>query len=63
LARALSGFMPRGIQVGAVHAARFVGLWRRNIWWLLGYAPAVLALLGSLVAGISYGVKKAMKLS
>ena len=63
LARLFSGFMPRGIQVGAVHAARFIGLWRRNVWWLLGYAPAVLALLGSVVAGISYGVKKAMKLS
>ena len=63
LARLFSGVMPRGIQVGAVHLARFVGLWRRNIWWLLGYAPLVLSLLGSLVAGISYGVKKATKLS
>lgn len=63
LARMLSGFMPRGVQVGAIRAARFVGLWRRNVWWLLGYAPAVLALLGSLVAAVSYGVNKATKTS
>jgi predicted acylesterase/phospholipase RssA len=63
LARALSGFMPRGVQVGAIRVARFVGLWRRNVWWLLGYAPAVLALLGSLVAAVSYGVNKATKTS
>lgn len=63
LARALSGFMPRGVQVGAIRAARFMGLWRRNVWWLLGYAPAVVALLGSALAAISYGVNKATKTS
>jgi predicted acylesterase/phospholipase RssA len=61
LARALSGFMPRGIQLGAQRAARFVGLWRRNVWWLLGYAPAVVAILGSLLASLSYGVNKATR--
>ena len=61
LARALSGFGPRGIQVGAIRVTRFLGLWRRNVWWLLGYLPAVLSLVGSAVAAASYGLYRATR--
>ncbi len=61
MARALSGFGPRGIQVGAIHVTRFVGLWRRNVWWVLGYLPAVMSLVGSALAAASYGVYRATR--
>lgn len=61
MAGALSGFGPRGIQVGAIRIARFLGLWRRNVWWVLGYLPAVASLVGSALAGASYGLYRATR--
>jgi predicted acylesterase/phospholipase RssA len=58
LAGMLSGFGPRGVQLGAIQTARFLGLWRRNVWWLLGYAPLVLSLMASAWAAASYGLHR-----
>ena len=47
LARSLGPYTPRLLHVGLTRATALLGLWRRNIWWLLGFAPAVLSLAAS----------------
>ncbi len=54
LARALAPYSPRLVHVGITRATRLLGLWRRNLWWLLGYAPAALAVLASAWSAISF---------
>ena len=51
VSRGLSRFAPRVVQIGVASLMQLAGLWRRNILWLLGYAPAVLSVFGSVVAG------------
>jgi hypothetical protein len=48
LARGLSRFAPRFLHVALTRVVSVLGLWRRNVFWLLGYAPLALALLGSI---------------
>jgi len=51
VSRGLSRFAPRVVQIGVAWLMQLAALWRRNILWLFGYAPAVLSVLGSVVAG------------
>jgi len=47
LSRGLAPYTPRLLHVAMTRAASLLGLWRRNVWWLLGFAPAVLSIVAS----------------